>query len=212
MRNLFIIKGGKDVAEKKKKEIREQKKEIYNNNFWFWLGGDDAKALYYGMKSVEMFRQEDVHMVNDAWEAWKTAEIVCKVLESMTYKQVMSVFPVKKDFDGWRFEAKDYYSTMEYLDGYDLDGLIENVDDFLWSYYNDTIMRFGINRLMILDCIRRLEGQQSIMQSFADEFGLDTYIMHEDKGYAYNTSTQRTAKIKSCRRRHGFKILKGGKI
>lgn len=208
-KSFRVIQGGKKQAEEKKKRILKKKRDVYNDNFWFYLGDDDKKALYYGMNAVAMFPGERSCDRNRACEIWKVAEMVCMLLGGLTYRQVMVMFPIGKDFDGEKWGAKDYYSTVSWLEEHGLDSRISDVEDFLWNYYNSTIMRFGVARLTIIDQLRRFEGQKSLMESFADEFGVDTWVMHADKGYAWNSSTCRTARIVPPKKRHLLKVVEG---
>lgn len=69
--------------------------------------------------------------------------IICAI-ESMTPRQIMDLFPIKKDFDGERSGWKDYFYTRKAVEKYGLDRKIENTVDFLWDYQNDDLFRFMV--------------------------------------------------------------------
>lgn len=72
--------------------------------------------------------------------------IICAI-GKLTPRQMMNLFPPKKDFDGDRFGCKDYFYTMRAVDEYGLDRKIENAFDFIWDYQNDDIARFTVEYL-----------------------------------------------------------------
>lgn len=40
-------------------------------------------------------------------------QFVLKLLEGLTPRQVLGVFPIEKSFDAYKYKTKDYYSSME---------------------------------------------------------------------------------------------------
>lgn len=72
--------------------------------------------------------------------------IICAI-GKLTPRQMMNLFPPKKDFDGDRFGCKDYFYTKKAVEEYGLDRKIENAVDFLWGFQNDDIGRFMVEYL-----------------------------------------------------------------
>lgn len=56
--------------------------------------------------------------------------IICAI-GKLTPRQMMDLFPIKKEYDGERFGCKDYFYTRKSVEKYALDRKIENAVDFL---------------------------------------------------------------------------------
>lgn len=65
-------------------------------------------------------------------------------IETLTPRELMQLFPVKKIFNGEKFGEKDYYYTMKMIRDYGIDNKIKNAFNFLWDYENDDIRNFLI--------------------------------------------------------------------
>ena len=91
-------------------------------------------------------------------------EAVIRSIQMMTPKQVMNLFPVKKDFDGERFGWKDYFHTRRVVEEYGLDRKIENAVDFLWDYQNDDLFRFVAEYLCFCGKIYREQTGRNMAQ------------------------------------------------
>lgn len=72
--------------------------------------------------------------------------IICAI-GKLTPRQMMSLFPPKKEFDGDRFGCKDFYYTKKAVKEYGIDRKIEGAVDFLLDYQNDDIARFTVEYL-----------------------------------------------------------------
>lgn len=72
-------------------------------------------------------------------------DIIISKIKTMTPREFMQLFPVKKIYDGDRFGYKDYYYTIKAINEYGLDSKIEDPIKFIGSYQNDDVFRFLIN-------------------------------------------------------------------
>lgn len=203
-----VIDGGKEKKYNARKELRQKKSDIWKK--MFLKSTSIHKAVVCGVKYISYadintetgYDELNIMIVN--------MDTVTMALSMITYNDLMRLFPIRKDFDGRKYEAKDYWSTMEWLEGKDLDAKIgDDVDDMLWSYYNDDIMQFGIKKLLIVDKVRKASGRRSVMEDFIDFINKDappeqqihTYSINREEGYIYDNMTGKTQPLITPKRK-----------
>lgn len=137
------------------------------------------KMMYYGVKTIENMPNDNSEV--DEIRLQSIINSTRNLLGMLTINELLQLFPIEKEYDGKKYETKDYFSTIEFIKKYDWNKMIsDNIHDVLWGYYNWTLMHFDINCLMLLDNSRKRNGQEGLMESFARELKLDTYTMYED--------------------------------
>lgn len=87
-----------------------------------------------------------------------TLEELCRCEDAiglLTPKELQQLFPIQKEYDGARYQSKDYFFTMRKIEEHKDNTLIKDrgkgVFDFLWDYDN-----IGLSIYMI-DCFSRME-------------------------------------------------------
>ena len=132
---------------------------------------------------------------------------VVDLIGQLTPRELLQIFPVEKTYDGERWEAKDYFFTMDVLRKHGLDKpLGKNVLDVLWDYTNIHVRLFNVAMLNAVDALRLMEGQETLMQEWAASNGekLTTYTLHRDsKGrrWMINNETGERQRVKARRPR-----------
>ena len=84
-------------------------------------------------------------------EGMMLADAIFAAVESMTPRELLKAFPLMKRFDGSKYEEKDYFSSMEFIENYGLDRRIENAFEFLWEYWNADIYHLFMNYLLFVN-------------------------------------------------------------
>lgn len=132
----------------------------------------------------------------------------------LTPRQFMQVFPVAKDYDGEKYEMKDYFFTMEEIEKIGTDNVIgeDRVDLFLMEYWNKDIVNFLVNGMTIVDRNRAFDGLPGMMEEFMAEKGVQSYTYYEEEGIMVD-SFGKVLKVEKPKRRRPkyIKVLEGGK-
>lgn len=198
-----VITGGYEKKQQQKKvsqEIKHKKlMELWRSLYFSYKYGyegtvDTDKAIYFGVKYYARF-DIDKCDYRELLIALSEYNDIKMMMAFKTPKELSSIFPIIKEYDGHRYECKDYFSTIEYLDtlNQDIELGIKNVDEFFWNYYNNDIMNFSVKELLIFDRIRRLNGQKSLMESFIEDMGLEdeihTYTFDKETNTMYDNVT-----------------------
>lgn len=128
------------------------------------------------------------------------------LLALLTPREFQNIFPINKEFDGEKWEVKDYFYTRKYIEEFGEDKVIgEEIDKFLWEYQNWTISFYMLEMMGIASDLRQLETGKSIMEEFLEEQGVPTYSIHDGvdgKRYIENNQTGEVSEVKKPRPRY----------
>lgn len=111
----------------------------------------------------------------------------------LTPNEILNLFPITKDFDGWKYECKDYFYTVEKLNEYNPDSPLGNrLEDFLWDYVNDYTGDFIIDMMSTASDLRKFQGKPCFLEEWAEQNGISTLTVNERDGYIMDNQTNRT--------------------
>lgn len=82
---------------------------------------------------------------------YKLVQFILRLLEGLTPRQELGIFPIEKSFDGHKYGAKDYYSSMEVVNnlGIDMPLKYETAKAVIMGYMIDDFM-FDVGVSMML--------------------------------------------------------------
>lgn len=191
-------------------------KKAYTSTLKAYQIGQDTlpiikKAIFYGVKMINTMKDEILD--EDLIYNFKLINSIIDMMSTITPKEFINIFPIKKDYKGYKFDTKDYFYTIDYLKILELDTPIgDKILDFLWEYVNDDIHEFVVKMLLTMSHLRQMEGKPSIMEEFASMMGIKTYKVYtDDKGrkFLYDSETGKTMPIKEQK---PFKIIKNDNV
>lgn len=171
------------------------------------------KTVFYGVKAITTRPRLDYITREEVIQRFQTINIIQDCIGLLTPREFMNIFPIAKEYDGHKWQMKDYFYTVNYINTLDIDtpiGMGEKALDFLWEYYNRDIIKFSVETMCCMSDLRKLEGQPSLMEEWAAENGIKTYSMHTDsKGnqFLLDKETGTTAKVSKLRPKH-LKVVK----
>ena len=103
------------------------------------------KALFNGIRAVDTLPYKNKYTKEELETGVKLSNEVMDLLKKATPKEIMNLFPIEKEYNGKRWGEKDYFYTVNYLQGIDINKpLGDGIEDFVWNYYNWDIMNFHI--------------------------------------------------------------------
>ena len=101
-------------------------------------------------------------------------------IEQLTPKQLLSMFPLDKTYNGEKWGCKDYFYSMDVIKKYGIDRRIENAPDFLWDYGNEDLREFLVNFTCLIS--RKYENitGRNMAQDGMEKVGIPyTALTHE---------------------------------
>lgn len=195
----------KAMSENKGKEIADYPQE------------DLMRIALSGIKyinSVREIRRENKRVGTDyrqsLEESLATFNLIDAIFTIMGYiklKNLVITFPVTKDFDGHKWESKDYFYTMEVLSKLDWDKPIgrDKFFDFLWDYENDDLRNVCVDYMCAMSAISRSQTGRGIAEQWFDDMGIGTFTINKEIGIVKDNKTGQTTKLKS---RSNLQIVK----
>ncbi len=124
-------------------------------------------------------------------------DFIFSILGGMTLRNLVITFPIKKDFDGAKWECKDYFFTMDVLSKMEWDKPIgrDNIFDLLWDYVNDDLREICIKYIDVMSEIYRSQTGKGIAEQFCEENNIGTYAVNRETGIIKNNQTGDVTKL-----------------
>ena len=176
---------------------------------------DTEKIIVSGVKYINASRPDkDKSDSESVQRRFAFIQSIDAFMCRITPKQFMQLFPLKKEYDGKRFECKDYFSAMEYIGNLDQDKPIgdgKKLFDFLWEYWNWDINEFFVEIFSTMDDLMHLQGKDGPTDKLIDGLGITPYNIQKDEAtgqeYLLNENTGKTAPISKSIPRY-LKVIK----
>ena len=103
----------------------------------------------------------------------------------------MTTFPIDKDYDGAKWECKDYFYTMDVLKKMDWDKPIgrDKLSELLWDYENEELRHAYIEFTTAMSAIYRAQTGRSIAETWCDNMSIPTFTEDKETGIIKNNRT-----------------------
>ena len=115
----------------------------------------------------------------ECFETWKQAACM------LTYKELFTIYPIEKDFEGYKYEMKDYWSTKEFIKENidDLDEFVEEdvLMELIMEYDNNDLFRIAMRYVEVIEFFHKQKYGFTVLDEFLDSVGVDT-IPRDSKG------------------------------
>lgn len=169
---------------------------------------DLMKIALQGIKyvnSVREIRRENERVGTDYKQTLEEAQAVFQLMDAIfsvmgciKLKNFVNIFPITKEYDGHKWECKDYFSTMNVLSKMDWDKPIgrDNIADLLWDYENDDLREVYVEFMCAMSALRRLQTGKGIVEQWCDDIGVPTYMFNQVAGVIKNNQTGQTTRFK----------------
>lgn len=158
------------------------------------------KLITYGVRAVNTRRKPETLLIDEIEQNFKFANLVKTCMESLTPKEFIHLFPITKEFNGRKWQIKDYFYMRDYINTLEQDKPIgEEILNFLWEYTNRDITMFNVNFMCCFSDLQRIEGYPGFMEQWAENNGIKTYKLYTDskgKKYLLDKETGKTEKVK----------------
>ena len=101
-------------------------------------------------------------------------EVLLETVCSMTPADLVSIFPIDKKYDGYKYDIKDYFFTIEAFQSYGMDEPIrttENAASILWDFVNINILMYQVKILGIISKLRKMDTGKELFEEFLENQG-----------------------------------------
>lgn len=177
---------------------------------------DLMSVVFLGVKAFSI-NKSDIKDSDNLMSEFKCMDYTRNLMAQLTPKQFVNTFPIRKTYDGERYECKDYFYTVAMVNALDPYLPIgDKIDDFLWDYMNRDTQLFCVAQLSLMSEIMRSQGKPGILDQWSAEKGLPLYyadnsgktitgpitIEKVDDEYYYDESAAQVNKFKKPRPKH----------
>jgi hypothetical protein len=196
MNNNFTVVSGDKGKVQDKQAKREQ---LYMKAFvreldtisaysdWNQCRDHLKRAVFYAVKYFSLERIDRRHCTEPRTLEQVNAdfnflECVKMLMGQLTPREMMSMFPIEKEYDGEKSGCKDYFYTIEKLKDFDLDKPLgeEGLENFLWCYWNDDLFAFDMVAFSIISNMYKAQTGRGIMEKWCEEQGIGTFTMNQE--------------------------------
>ena len=110
--------------------------------------------------------------------AFKLIDALFGIIGRIKLKNLIKIFPIDKDYDGAKWECKDYFFTMDVLREKGLDNAVgrDNVFDLMWDYENRELRKLTVFYMSCMSAMYQRQTGVSFMDKFCEDNNIDSYI------------------------------------
>lgn len=132
------------------------------------------KYIFYGIKNYGKWEEKiNYRSIEALQKQYSLNQTIFEGMKCITPRQFMGWFPITKEYDGERWEMKDYFHTMDYINSIGIDEPIKEPMEFLWEYMNDDTRSFLVHHTDIMSDLRKQETGLGIMEEFLLNEGIE---------------------------------------
>lgn len=152
---------------------------------------------YYGLERIDRRHSGESRTLEQVRSDFSLLEVVKTLMGQLAPGEIMSMFPISKEYDGDKSCCKDYFFTVEKLKDFDMDSPLgdEGLEDFLWSYWNDDLFAFDAVSFSIISNMYRSQTGKGIMEEWCEKQGIDSYSVNQETGTIQNNRTGEISKL-----------------
>lgn len=151
---------------RKRQILRKQVRVIYVKTIDGKVSKDDVKIIIFS--EIKAFNSRDFKRQFSEAEKQKYVIGMLGLIEELTPREFTRLFPIDKRYDGNRYETKDYFSTVEYINSIGWDTNIDSAMGFLMEYMCHDTMIFTVTAMGVIE---RYGGTNAFENIFGVEKG-----------------------------------------
>ena len=150
------------------------------------------------IREYERMGTDHKQTLEEAQATFNMIDAIFQIMGHIKLKNLVITFPIKKDFDGHKWQCKDYFYTMDVLSKMDWDKPIgrDNIADLLWDYENDDLREIYVEFMCSISAIYRSQTGNGIAEQWCDDMGIPTYTINKETGVVMDNQTGQTSKLK----------------
>lgn len=153
------------------------------------LQDSDRMCKKLGDKSTES--------LEECQKKFEFIDVILSVLGCLTIKNFVTTFPITKEYDGEKWQSKDYFFTMDVLSNMDWDKPIgrDKMTDLLWDYQNNDLRETYVEYMCVTSALYRAQTGKGIAEQWVEDMGIPTYEVDDDSGFIMDNQTGKVSKL-----------------
>lgn len=136
--------------------------------------------------------------LKESQETFDLIDAIFMIMGYLTPKNFVNTFPITKEYDGEKWQSKDYFYTMDALAKMDWNKPIgrDKISDLLWDYQNDDLREVYVEYMCVVSALYRAQTDKGIAEQFCDDMGIPTYSFDKKNGTLKNNKTGQVTRAK----------------
>lgn len=172
----------------------------YNFNYH----DDLKKMLWLLIKDGRRRIHDEPKSEKDVMDNLGYAELVSNIAELITPRELMQMFPIDKEYDGEKYQTKDYYYTIDVINKLNMDDVLKDqisIFELFLNYQNIDISMFAVFWMETVSKANILQGGKDILVEFMEENGFSSVTYHKKEGYIQDSRTGKVFKVQKPKKR-----------
>ncbi len=134
--------------------------------------------IFLGIKSINTIHQR-VKQKKNIDLLFSEYALINNIVLAITYitpRDLIQIFPIKKEYNGEKYGIKDYYFTIKAMQAAGLDKIMqeeEKVLEILWNLTNTDIKMFIVALVSCVNDIDYLQIEKSLLAEFLHKNDID---------------------------------------
>lgn len=223
---LRVIEGGLSTKKKEKKAKRDKLKEIYSRiylntpdpkKFVFFYIKYISKFTHDIIKELDQIKDVDEYM-SQVYKIWQNIEFADMCISGFSLATFMNLFPIDKFYSNPKFQMKDYYSTVEFIeDNWDSEESLytemigEREPWLLNEYGNNDIINFQVFKMMLLYRTDIAMGKKPVLDQWLEDNNVRKLTKIDDGVFLDNSTGEILREQKPKTKTPPYiRVIKGG--
>lgn len=124
-------------------------------------------------------------------------DVLFDIIGRIKLKNLIKIFPIDKDYDGAKWECKDYFFTMDVLREKGLDNAVsrDGVFDLLWDYENRELRKLTVFYMSCMSAMYQRQTGVSFAEKFCEDNDIDSCSVDRENSIIIDNQTGKIAKL-----------------
>lgn len=156
-----------------------------------------VNSLHEIRRENERIGTDYVQSLNESQVTFNLIDTLFMVMGHIKLKNLVTTFPITKEYDGEKWQSKDYFYTMDVLSKMDWDKPLgrDKMSDLLWDYQNTDLRNVYIEYMCATSALYRAQTGKGIAEEWADDMGIPTYSVDNEEGFIRDNQTGKISKL-----------------
>lgn len=178
-----------------------------HNSIDDWSQDELMKAALCGVKYINYAIDIDSanHRLDNTYQtpfevkqnAFNLIDALFGLIGRIKLKNLIKIFPIDKQYDGAKWEFKDYFFTMNVLREKGLDNAIgrDNVFDLMWDYMNSELRELTIFYMTCMSAMYQRQTGVTFAEKFCEDNNIGSCRVDHENGIIVDNQTEKIANL-----------------